>query len=150
MYECAALSGQRRADYETTHLHGSLHATRPPVERPGQTHRDVIVRLPSAGLRAALRGRLQALLGLRRSHRAEGRGYGSSVKKPFPPRVALWTPTPTPHNSSRIYAIAATAQRATAATAPQKPTAGDCEPYYFDWLKCIDKCAMPHIMQKLK
>ena len=28
--------------------------------------------------------------------------------------------------------------------------AGDCEPYYFDWLKCIDKCAMPHIMQKLK
>ena len=39
---------------------------------------------------------------------------------------------------------------ATAATAPQKPTAGDCEPYYFDWLKCIDKCAMPHIMQKLK
>lgn len=19
--------------------------------------------------------------------------------------------------------------------------AGDCEPYYFDWLKCIDKCA---------
>ena len=107
-------------------------------------------RAPSAGLRAALRGRLQALLGLRGSHRAEGRGYGSSVKKPFPPRVALWTPTPTPHNSSRIYAIAATAQRATAATAPQKPTAGDCEPYYFDWLKCIDKCAMPHIMQKLK
>ena len=39
------------------------------------------------------------------------------------------------------YAIAATAQ---------KNTAGDCEPYYFDWLKCIDKCAMPHIMQKLK
>ena len=31
-----------------------------------------------------------------------------------------------------------------------KKTAGDCEPYYFDWLKCIDKCAMPHIMQKLK
>ena len=81
MYECAALSGQRRADYETTHLHGSLHATRPPVERPGQTHRDVIVRLPSAGLRAALRGRLQALLGLRGSHRAEGRGCGTSVKK---------------------------------------------------------------------
>ncbi|EGB11359.1 hypothetical protein AURANDRAFT_69671 [Aureococcus anophagefferens] len=27
---------------------------------------------------------------------------------------------------------------------------GDCEPYYFDWLKCLDKCAMPHIMQKLK
>jgi len=27
---------------------------------------------------------------------------------------------------------------------------GDCEPYYFDWLKCIDKCAMPQIMQKLK
>ena len=38
---------------------------------------------------------------------------------------------------------------ATAATA-QKKRAGDCEPYYFDWLKCIDKCAMPHIMQKLK
>ena len=32
----------------------------------------------------------------------------------------------------------------------KKKTAGDCEPYYFDWLKCIDKCAMPHIMQKLK
>ena len=32
---------------------------------------------------------------------------------------------------------------------PQTHT-GDCEPYYFDWLKCIDKCAMPHIMQKLK
>ena len=30
------------------------------------------------------------------------------------------------------------------------PRAGDCEPYYFDWLKCLDKCAMPHIMQKLK
>ncbi|KAJ1451622.1 ubiquinol-cytochrome C reductase hinge domain-containing protein [Pelagophyceae sp. CCMP2097] len=27
---------------------------------------------------------------------------------------------------------------------------GDCEPYYFDWLSCIDKCAMPHIMHKLK
>ena len=39
---------------------------------------------------------------------------------------------------------------------------GDCEPYYFDYLKCIDKCvrfslfyktisqAMPHIMSKLK
>jgi len=27
---------------------------------------------------------------------------------------------------------------------------GDCEAWYFDWLKCIDKCAMPHIMQKLK
>ena len=38
---------------------------------------------------------------------------------------------------------------ATAATT-QKKRAGDCEPYYFDWLKCIDKCAMPHIMQKLK
>ena len=33
---------------------------------------------------------------------------------------------------------------------PHKKRAGDCEPYYFDWLKCIDKCAMPHIMQKLK
>ena len=32
----------------------------------------------------------------------------------------------------------------------KKKRAGDCEPYYFDWLKCIDKCAMPHIMQKLK
>jgi len=73
----------------------------------------------------------------------------------------LWTPTRAPHDRSlRIYAIAATAQhaivattqkkRAIAGTAPQKPTAGDCEPYYFDWLKCIDKCAMPHIMQKLK
>ena len=30
------------------------------------------------------------------------------------------------------------------------PSAGDCEAWYFDWLKCIDKCAMPHIMQKLK
>ncbi|KAH8063863.1 ubiquinol-cytochrome-c reductase [Aureococcus anophagefferens] len=30
------------------------------------------------------------------------------------------------------------------------PWASDCEPYYFDWLKCLDKCAMPHIMQKLK
>ena len=39
---------------------------------------------------------------------------------------------------------------AIAATAHQKKRAGDCEPYYFDWLKCIDKCAMPHIMQKLK
>ena len=39
------------------------------------------------------------------------------------------------------YAIAATTR---------KKRAGDCEPYYFDWLKCIDKCAMPHIMQKLK
>ena len=38
---------------------------------------------------------------------------------------------------------------ATAATIQTNP-AGDCEPYYFDWLKCIDKCAMPHIMQKLK
>ena len=36
---------------------------------------------PSAGLRAALRGRLQALLGLRGSHRAEGRRCGTSVKK---------------------------------------------------------------------
>ena len=27
---------------------------------------------------------------------------------------------------------------------------GDCEPFYFDWLKCIDKCAIPHIMGKLK
>ena len=39
---------------------------------------------PFAGLRAALRGRLQALLGLRGSHRAEGRGCGTSVKQPFP------------------------------------------------------------------
>jgi len=39
------------------------------------------------------------------------------------------TPSPRPHKTKR---------------------AGDCEPYYFDWLKCIDKCAMPHIMQKLK
>lgn len=36
------------------------------------------------------------------------------------------------------------------ATARRASNAGDCEPYYFDWLKCIDKCAMPHIMQKLK
>ena len=79
-----------------------------------------------AGLRAALRGRLQALLGLRGSHRAEGRGCGRRVLKHKPPS----------------YAIDVTAQQ-------QKP-AGDCEPYYFDWLKCIDKCAMPHIMQKLK
>ena len=41
----------------------------------------------------------------------------------------------------RTHAIAATTH---------KKRAGDCEPYYFDWLKCIDKCAMPHIMQKLK
>ena len=47
-----------------------------------------------------------------------------------------------PHTHTRDHAIAATAQK--------KKTAGDCEPYYFDWLKCIDKCAMPHIMQKLK
>lgn len=46
----------------------------------------------------------------------------------------------------------------------EKKGAGDCEPYYFDWLKCIDKCvsylssiafvicaqAMPQIMAKLK
>ena len=36
---------------------------------------------PFAGLRAALRGRLQALLGLRGSHRAEGRGCGRRVLK---------------------------------------------------------------------
>ena len=81
---------------------------------------------PSAGLRAALRGRLQALPGLRGSHRAEGRGCGRRVLDTNPPSHAI------------------------AATAHQKNTAGDCEPYYFDWLKCIDKCAMPHIMQKLK
>ena len=38
--KCAALFGQRCADDETTHLHGLLHATRPTVERPVQTHRD--------------------------------------------------------------------------------------------------------------
>ena len=43
--------------------------------------------------------------------------------------LAAPTPSPRPHKKKR---------------------AGDCEPYYFDWLKCIDKCAMPHIMQKLK
>merc|ERR1712196_141941 len=32
------MGGQRCADYETTHLHGLLHATRPTVER--RTHRD--------------------------------------------------------------------------------------------------------------
>ena len=60
-------------------------------------------------------------------------------------------PRASPHNRSPRHAArtAATAQHATAATA-QKKRAGDCEPYYFDWLKCIDKCAMPHIMQKLK
>ena len=46
-----------------------------------------------------------------------------------------------PHTHTRDHAIAATTR---------KKRAGDCEPYYFDWLKCIDKCAMPHIMQKLK
>ena len=58
-------------------------------------------------------------------------------------RATLWTTTRTPHNRSprHAHAIAATTQ---------KKRAGDCEPYYFDWLKCIDKCAMPHIMQKLK
>ena len=57
-----------------------------------------------------------------------------------------------PHNRlpRHAHAIAAIAQHATAATAHKKKRAGDCEPYYFDWLKCIDKCAMPHIMQKLK
>ena len=48
---------------------------------------------------------------------------------------------PRPRHKPPSYATAATAQ---------KKRAGDCEPYYFDWLKCIDKCAMPHIMQKLK
>ena len=53
---------------------------------PAATHaRPVVPRSaharPSAGLRAALRGRLQALLGLRGSHRAEGRRCGTSVKK---------------------------------------------------------------------
>ena len=57
--------------------------------------------------------------------------------------------------ASRIRASRAprhtTARRAHAiAATTQKKRAGDCEPYYFDWLKCIDKCAMPHIMQKLK
>ena len=49
-----------------------------------------------------------------------------------------YTPSPRPHNtpSPRPHT--------------KKKRAGDCEPYYFDWLKCIDKCAMPHIMQKLK
>ena len=70
----------------------------------------------------------------------------------------LWTPTRTPHDCSPRHAVTApihahprreTHAHAIAATA-QKNTAGDCEPYYFDWLKCIDKCAMPHIMQKLK
>ena len=57
-------------------------------------------------------------------------------------------------SEARVARRRTTARRATphaiAATAHQKKRAGDCEPYYFDWLKCIDKCAMPHIMQKLK
>ena len=48
--------------------------TRPVVPRSAHAR-------PSAGLRAALCGRLQALLGLRGSHRAEGRRCGTSVKK---------------------------------------------------------------------
>ena len=44
---------------------------------------------PSAGLRAALRGRLQALLGLRGSHRAERRGCGRRVLKHKPPSYAI-------------------------------------------------------------
>ncbi|KAJ1412689.1 hypothetical protein B484DRAFT_352985 [Ochromonadaceae sp. CCMP2298] len=28
--------------------------------------------------------------------------------------------------------------------------AGDCEPWYFDYLKCIDKCRVPQIMKHLK
>eukprot|EP00620_Florenciella_sp_RCC1587_P020959 CAMPEP_0182556566 /NCGR_PEP_ID=MMETSP1324-20130603/789_1 /TAXON_ID=236786 /ORGANISM="Florenciella sp., Strain RCC1587" /LENGTH=69 /DNA_ID=CAMNT_0024768475 /DNA_START=48 /DNA_END=257 /DNA_ORIENTATION=+ len=27
---------------------------------------------------------------------------------------------------------------------------GDCEPYYFDLLKCVDKCAIPQIGKILK
>ena len=26
----------------------------------------------------------------------------------------------------------------------------DCEPYYFDLLKCVDKCAIPQIGKMLK
>ena len=36
----AARLDQNCSDHETTHRHVLLHATRPTVERPGQTHRD--------------------------------------------------------------------------------------------------------------
>ena len=67
--------------------------------------------------------------------RIEQKGAGAAA--------ASEPPCASPHNRSprHAHAIAATTQ---------KKRAGDCEPYYFDWLKCIDKCAMPHIMQKLK
>ena len=57
-------------------------------------------------------------------------------------------PRASPHNRSPRHAPRHRRDR----TPPPRPhsDAGDCEPYYFDWLKCIDKCAMPHIMQKLK
>ena len=32
----------------------------------------------------------------------------------------------------------------------KKPELGDCEPWYFDYLKCIDKCRVPKIMKHLK
>jgi len=32
----------------------------------------------------------------------------------------------------------------------EKTKEGDCEPWYFDYWKCIDKCRVPQIMKNLK
>ena len=30
------------------------------------------------------------------------------------------------------------------------PERGDCESWYFDYLKCVDNCRMPQVMKHLK
>ena len=91
MYECAALSGQRRADDETTHLHGLLHATRPTVERPVQTHRDEACIVPLTPDRPqACEPRCADVFKhyLACADRIEQKGAGTAAASEISPRVA--------------------------------------------------------------
>ena len=112
-------------DRETDHFRSSLHASRPTARARPQKGPLTHDRPQACEPRCA--DVFKHYLAC--ADRIEQKGAGAGA-------ASLNT------NRQPSYAIAATAH--------QKKRAGDCEPYYFDWLKCIDKCAMPHIMQKLK
>ena len=118
----AALLDQRCADHETTHFRTLLHASRPTAKRADH---NLITHDHPQACEPRCADVFKHYLACADRIEQKGAGAGAASLNTNPPS----------------HAIAATTQ---------KKRAGDCEPYYFDWLKCIDKCAMPHIMQKLK
>ena len=64
--------------------------------------------------------------------------------------TSLFSKTPPPHLYSLHPAVCISYVRQSCIARIEKSKEGDCEAWYFDYMKCIDKCRVPQIFKTLK